>query len=69
MTLTFVEQTISVDGVVMSYEKTPFHDRNDAVDYYNKLWLEYKNESGFKEDGLSFSVGDSIHVRVGTTEI
>lgn len=71
MTLHYVEHTATKSGVVVSYEKPNFNSKNDAIEYYNTLWLSYKGGI-INETHLAFTANDGdavVSVRVGSTEL
>jgi hypothetical protein len=69
MTLFYVEHTTTVNGVVNYYEKPNFNSKNDAIEYYNKLWWTY-GKSITEESNLAFTAkydDTVVNVRVGAT--
>ena len=67
MVLHIINHFESENGISTLEERTPFHTFEDAVEYYNNLWSQYKDRDGFAEKNgeLSFSVvQDNLSVSV-----
>ena len=74
MVLHIINHFESEFGISTLDERTPFHTFDDAVEYYNNLWSQYKDREGFTEKigELSFSVVQenlSVSVAYTTKEI
>ena len=74
MVLHIINHFESEFGIATIEERTPFHAFEDAVEYYNDLWSQYKEREGFAEKigELSFSVVQenlSVSVAYTTKEI
>ena len=71
MVLHIINHFESEFGISTLDERTPFHTFEDAVEYYNNLWSQYKDREGFAEKigELSFSVEqDNLSVSVAYTK-
>lgn len=74
MVLHIINHFESEYGIATIEERTPFHTFEDAVEYYNNLWSQYKDREGFAEKvgELSFMVEQenlSVSVTYTTKEI
>lgn len=58
MTLYIINHVESEYGIETLDERTPFHSKDEAIEYYNNLWARYHNEPTFTEKAgeLHFSV-------------
>lgn len=74
MVLHIINHFESEYGIATIEERTPFHTFEEAVEYYNNLWSQYKDREGFAEEkgALSFSVVQenlSVSVAYTTKEV
>ena len=74
MTLHIVNHLESEYGIETLDERTPFHSKDEAIEYYNNLWAMYHNEPTFTEKigDLHFSVDREeffVSVWVSTLDI
>lgn len=64
MLLHIIHHNESKNGVETLAESTPFKTKDEAIEYYNRLWSEYKDQKGFTEKvgNLNFSIESDNHL-------